>query len=316
MYVVCPSCHDVFVINSSHLAVAQGRVRCGGCKTVFDATASLYDTLNEADAALERIRAAEQDIEGVVDIALAGIEDSPDDKASVTGDSDAETAETRSETESVDDKMSGVDGDFYAQPVADEIAPCLETAANIQDDAAIEEAPATEAVVLDDDPETERTVRISGKVWLSVAASVFLSVLITGQYIWKERYQLAADTQLRPWMERYCALLQCDLPLRSELGKIEILEREVRDHPRVKDALLVSATILNVAPFAQTYPVFEISFSDVSGTPVSVRRFNPSEYLSDDKDASQGFQPGEKTHLVLEVVDPGKQAVSFQFDFL
>ena len=44
--------------------------------------------------------------------------------------------------------------------------------------------------------------------------------------------------------------------------------------------------------------------------------FEPDEYLPEDQIDGQGFQPGEKTHLVLEVVDPGKQAVSFQLEFL
>jgi predicted Zn finger-like uncharacterized protein len=301
MYVVCPSCQDVFKIYSGHLAVAQGHVRCGACLTVFDATASLYDTLDEAGTAAQRLRAAEQDISGVVDVALARM-----DQSAPVSDIPAiepETVEAHGVSESTDDNIFGVDSDFYAQPVAQEFTPLVDVPVPLV------------AVALDEEPE-ERVAGISSNVWWGVAASVFLSFLITGQYVWKERYQLAADAQLRPWMERYCALLRCDLPLRSDPKKIAILDREVRDHPRVKDALLVSATILNDAPFTQTYPVFMISFSDTSGTPVTVRRFEPEEYLSDDKDVGQGFKPGEKTQLVLEVLDPGKKAVSFQFDFL
>ena len=96
----------------------------------------------------------------------------------------------------------------------------------------------------------------------------------------------------------------------------EILEREVRDHPQVDDALLIHVTFANQADFVQPYPVFAVSFSDVSGTPVAARRFRPDEYLSDTRNTAGGMQPGERAQLMLEVVDPGERAVSFQFDFL
>jgi hypothetical protein len=62
--------------------------------------------------------------------------------------------------------------------------------------------------------------------------------------------------------------------------------------------------------------VFAVSFSDVSGTAVAARRFRPDEYLSDTRNTAGGMQPGERAQLMLEVVDPGERAVSFQFDFL
>ncbi|MEE9492626.1 MAG: zinc-ribbon and DUF3426 domain-containing protein [Gammaproteobacteria bacterium] len=306
MFVVCTSCQDVFKITSSHLAVAQGLVCCGGCRNVFDATASLYDTQDEAGIAVLRIRAAEQEINDVAEVVVANSDKKAlVEKTDVNAEIDSKEAETEVEEVDVEatDEAPSTDNKLEEQPDADEVTqlPGVERAA--------------EAAILSEEPEQKR-VNISSKVWWGAAASVFLSFLIAGQYVWKERSQLAADSNLRPWMERYCAVINCELPLRKDLSKIAILEREIKDHPRVKNALLVSATILNDASFVQTYPVFEVSFSDVSGTPVSVRRFEPDEYLPDDQNADQGFQPGEKTHLVLEVVDPGKQAVSFQLEFL
>lgn len=304
MYVVCPSCQDVFKITSAHLAAAQGHVRCGGCHGVFDATASLYDSLEEAGQAVQRMRAAEHDIDDVVDVALAGIEDAPD------ADPDRPTTTAAPERLLEPSALTGVDSDCYAWPVAGELAPARVGSPAVPDVGSQSQL----SEVLEDVDDTPSA--ISGKIWWGVAASVLLSVLITGQYIWKERYLLAANQGVRPWLERYCALLHCDLPLRSDVARIEILEREVRDHPRVKDALLVTATFVNEAPFVQSYPVFEISFSDVSGTPVSVRRFEPREYLPEATAVDKGLQPGNKTQLVLEVLDPGKKAVSFQLDFL
>lgn len=302
MYVVCPACQDAFKISSAHLAVAQGHVRCGGCQAVFDATASIYDSLEEAGDAVQRLRTAEQDLEGVVNVAQSASTAEVDVVAAGIA------ARLKKNTAKVKNRpavVTGIDIDFYAQPITSEHTQLLES---IQ---------TAEVLILEETEEpVSPTIRVSEKVWWGVAVSVFLSVLLAGQYVWKERNRLAADPQLRPWMESYCAVLRCDLPLRRDVSKIAILDREVRDHPQIKDALLVSATIVNDAPFAQGYPVFEISFSDMSGTAISVRRFEPDEYLSDNIDTAQGFQPGEKTRLTLEVLDPGKQAVSFQLDFL
>jgi hypothetical protein len=46
-----------------------------------------------------------------------------------------------------------------------------------------------------------------------------------------------------------------------------------------------------------------------------VRRFLPEEYLHD-KNPARGMAPGEQTLVMLEVVDPGERAVSYQFDFM
>ena len=95
-----------------------------------------------------------------------------------------------------------------------------------------------------------------------------------------------------------------------------MVEREVRDHPHIDGGLLINAAFVNRATFAQAYPVFEVSFSDVSGTPIAVRRFPPAKYLMGQQSVEQGMAPGERAQLMLEVVDPGDRAVSFQFDFL
>ena len=152
--------------------------------------------------------------------------------------------------------------------------------------------------------------------WGAIAASILLAVLLVAQLAWAERYQLVRLPQLRLALEFFCQPLNCDLPLRHDISRIEVVEREVRDHPHASGALLINAAFVNRAGFSQAYPVFEVSFSDVSGTPVAVRRFPPAEYLIGRQDVSNGMAPGERAQLMLEVVDPGDRAVSFQFDFL
>ena len=197
------------------------------------------------------------------------------------------------------------DFDFQAQPLAAEFVPRRRQA--------VEPESRVSTVLL---LEHEYHDGISWRAWGAIAACVLLIALLVGQYGYVERYRLAAVPQLRPVLESGCRLLGCDLPLRHDVGRVAILEREVRDHPQVDDALLIHVTFANQADFVQPYPVFAVSFSDVSGTAVAARRFRPDEYLSDTRNTAGGMQPGERAQLMLEVVDPGERAVSFQFDFL
>ncbi len=303
MFVVCPSCRDVFRIRSAHLSVAQGRVRCGGCHTLFDATVSLYESRAEAAAAVRRFEAAGRDIGGLVASALARMDsvEAVEDEASPVH---REECEPSSPT---DNRF--IDADLHANPVIGELVSGepVTLATSAEPAAVLHHA-------FDDDYLAARGPR--GRTWLALAACLLLVAGLAGQYVWKQRYEFAARDAWRPWLERYCRVLGCDLPLRHDVAQLEILEREVRNHPRVKDALLISATFVNEAAFAQAWPILEVTFSDVSGTPIAVRRFTPDDYLSPKSGVARGMAPGEKTRLVLEVVDPGKSAVSYQFDFL
>jgi predicted Zn finger-like uncharacterized protein len=147
--------------------------------------------------------------------------------------------------------------------------------------------------------------------------AIGLLVLLLGlQWAYFNRDTLAADASLRPVLERACNMLHCRLPLRVDLTQLEIINRDVRKHPQVDTALLINATVANRAGFNQPYPVFEISFSDLAGKPVAMRRFLPSEYLGESIDTTAGMAPDVPVHIVLEVRDPGDEAVSFEFGFL
>lgn len=169
-----------------------------------------------------------------------------------------------------------------------------------------------------------RSLPVAGWTGQSITSKDMVSGLVVGllmlllglQWVYFNRDTLAGDASLRPALERFCSVLHCRLPLRVELARLEIIDRDVRKHPQADAALLINASIANRAGFNQPYPVFEISFSDTAGKPVAMRRFLPREYLDEAVDTVAGMAPDEPVHIVLEVQDPGEAAVSFQFGFL
>ena len=198
-----------------------------------------------------------------------------------------------------------VDVDFYACPETTEFPT--------QRPQQTGEVPELSAALLYTDESHQAGLHIP---WGAIAASIALAVVLLAQVAWVERYHLVRVHQLRPLVEFFCQPLDCELPLRHDISRIEMVEREVRDHPHVSGGLLINAAFINRADYAQAYPVFEVSFSDVSGTPVAVRRFPPAEYLLGQQNIDDGMAPGERAQLMLEVLDPGDRAVSFQFDFM
>ncbi len=142
-----------------------------------------------------------------------------------------------------------------------------------------------------------------------------LFVVMLGQGVYLYRFELSRDPQYAPLVRSFCGLLGCEVPLPRVPGRIAVLERDVRLHPRVQNALVVNATLVNQADFVQAFPLIELRMSDISGTQVAGRWFAPEEYLPQVASLVDGMLPGKEIHLLLEVIDPGEDVVSFQLNF-
>ena len=63
MKTCCPSCQTIFRVTSEQIRVRAGKVRCGQCRTVFNA----IDRLLDEDDSLVAIQATPQAVTGSVD---------------------------------------------------------------------------------------------------------------------------------------------------------------------------------------------------------------------------------------------------------
>jgi predicted Zn finger-like uncharacterized protein len=151
--------------------------------------------------------------------------------------------------------------------------------------------------------------------WPWVLSSALLLLTLAGEFAWNDREELLDNPGVRAWLDPVCARLGCRLPLRHDPAALELLSRDIRPHPSVPGALIISATLRNAAAFAQPFPVVEVALSDFDEKPVAMRRFQPREYLDDPRVIAAGLAPGTSTALVFEVADPGKDAVAFEFKF-
>ncbi len=149
--------------------------------------------------------------------------------------------------------------------------------------------------------------------WWSIAAILLLALVM--ELGWAERSTLAEDMRFRPALDRICASVGCRLPLRRDASQLAVTAREVRPHPSVPGALLISATIRNQADFAQPFPDVRIRLTDLNEASVASRRFVPGNYLIDASESKRGLAAQANAILLFEVVDPGRDAVAFDFSF-
>lgn len=146
------------------------------------------------------------------------------------------------------------------------------------------------------------------------ALNVLLIALLLAQLVHAQRESFAQDPAMRPLLIRMCELANCTLPPRQSIEQIELVRRSVYSHPNVEDALIIDATFVNNAPFAQPHPVLTISLGDVRGQPLIRRNFEPREYLPE-LDRNQRMAPGSPVRVTLEVRDPGSEVRTFELDF-
>jgi predicted Zn finger-like uncharacterized protein len=171
---------------------------------------------------------------------------------------------------------------------------------------------------LDPTPEFARPQRAQSgaPVWLWVLGIVLLMPLLLAQVAYAERRALMSSNVTRPWLERACVVLGCRLPLPRDAEGLVLLSRDVRPHPSVPKALIISATLRNGTDHAQAFPTVEITLADLDEHRIAMRRFRPTEYIGDARTIAAGLAPRASTALVFEVADPGKNAVAYEFKFL
>ncbi|MEJ2631050.1 MAG: DUF3426 domain-containing protein [Acidihalobacter sp.] len=167
-------------------------------------------------------------------------------------------------------------------------------------------------------PESQRPKRRLGgrsSTLLWSAAILVLIALLGLQYLLSQRDQFARYPELRPVLAQLCRVTGCELPPQRDLAAIELSSRNVFTHPNIPHALMVTATMINNAPFPQPYPMLQISFSNLDGQTVALGRFKPTQYLPKGVDPHGLMPVGKPLHISFSVDDPGQQALAYEFSF-
>ncbi len=280
----CPDCATVFRVAPADLRAARGLVRCGVCFGVFDAVEVLEDPAQP--------------------ILPAAVVEALPDPLETTGLDPSEEMD-RDPTEA-----------FSAGPKRNRSAAVLGRAGALADPdtgtgPVTTPAPTAHAMLL----ASERPRPRARGGW--VALTVVMTLCLFAQLAWfRGADLLRAYPGLQEPLAKGCAFAGCRLPGPRDPGAVRVMERDLREHPRYRDALLVNAILVNQAAFAQPFPILELALYDTEGAVVAGRRFEPREYLDRALDADGLMPAGQPLHVVLELVGPKRPPASFELRFL
>ena len=167
------------------------------------------------------------------------------------------------------------------------------------------------------DPARDSAEVSPGKSGFAWGLMTVLLVMITIANIgWTFRDPLMQTPLVNDWLEEK-GWLQIELEgLLKDPAQIQLISRDMHSHPTRSGILVLSLTFVNLAQRTQVFPTLEITLLDVSNQPIAKRRFQPRDYLRTGADTKSGLDADVFLPVLLELGDPGEQAVGFEIQFL
>jgi predicted Zn finger-like uncharacterized protein len=266
----CPSCHARFRVSMPQLEVAEGRVRCGACLTIFEGTRCLKRESEQEPASLQHAVK-----EGFSDLDVEATEtlDVADDRADLDGlpvDDEADLASIQGHEQAAlshgeDNDEQKLDDPAGLAMVVDDTAALVESHCNASGEL--------------NNLEVASARRRSGWIGLGV---VVAAIALGVQVLWYQFERWSHEPELRFIYEVICEFAACQLPARRSLSELGTTKLVVQTGPSLEGALIADALILNKASYVQLFPVVELRFDGVNGEVAGDHRFEPEEDLSRD----------------------------------
>ena len=291
MQTQCPHCDTLFRVTESQVNMADGFVRCSVCKEVFNA----FEVAEQHEYQPSLLK-----------------QESSENESSVTESND-DTALNNESRDDIEDLPEIEAVDFNEASATDD---SRKDAFDFFDEEVNESLPHVVPEHYKESYASNSSTLASNLLWGTVI--LLLTATLFVEYIWFNRDQLNQIPQMQAWKDKLCQHIECKNIAVRNPKKIELIARNVYSHPNEKNALMVNITMKNNADFAQPYPVMQISFSDIRGGNVAARRFSPKEYLPAEiqQSGQQLLESDTNMTFSMEIQDPGKQAMTYEFDFL
>jgi predicted Zn finger-like uncharacterized protein len=144
---------------------------------------------------------------------------------------------------------------------------------------------------------------------------LLLLVLTTTQAFYYQRYELISNPRYQQQILHLCELVPCANSQFSSSHQIKLLERNVFTHPVKPNALMVIGSFVNEASFPQKLPKLLVSLFDIQGNLIANRQFVSDEYLQSNSQIS-ALQSNKPIQFRLEILDPGTEALTYEFEFI
>lgn len=146
--------------------------------------------------------------------------------------------------------------------------------------------------------------------WGLGAGLLVLALLL--QVLWFERSAINRIDGLSVLAAPLCSIGGCDDKPQRDLQKIDINDRDVREHPQRDDALLMNVTLINRAAYSQPFPAVQLQLTDHNVRVIGERRFYPAEYLDTDIPLDSLMPVDTPVQIRLELLAPEQHVSGFR----
>ena len=175
----------------------------------------------------------------------------------------------------------------------------------------VEEAASRAAAAEAFEPEEAPGFLSQGWPWIAgVSVLAFFLVL---QIAHSQRDALVQSPSLGPAVAGVYAFLGLSTLTPTDLSAYELRQWGAASDPNEANRLMLRASIVNRAAYAQPFPLLRLTLQDRFGGTLGLRDIGPADYLPG---AGIGglLGPGERADALIRIVDPGPEAVGFELD--
>ena len=253
-YTRCPGCLTVFRVTPAQLALRDGQVRCGHCRTVFDGNAQMISLAPAPRDPHE----SERD-----ELALG--------PPTVTLRSARALEPSHEPPRAIPEPSFHAGADAGRAP-----QPSIRTLAD------------TEAAQRRSDHRRRHKRRAQQRMF--AAAVPVLALVLVVQALFHFRDALAARwPAAKPALTALCKAAGCAIRPLRDINGLQIEASDLQADPAHKGLLILSATIRNRATTPVAYPYLELTLTDANDQVVVRRALMPSEYASATVDVGSGI---------------------------
>lgn len=299
----CPNCHALFRVGADQLKLRGGRVRCGACHRVFDATS----TLSYIDDAVLSTACAP---DGASAVESEGLPPGHEPGRGQSEDAD-ERIEDLARPPTTAHALATAAGDESGAAIA---ASVVATAAAIEPQAASEAEdqaaepagaareetqPAPPAFLARDSQPARR-----GFPLVYAFGAALLALLLLAQIATIYRAEILVQfPAARPALTQLCRTFQCvvNWPARGEL--LAVMGTELQQLPGTS-ALELTAVVRNRGSFTLALPAIEVTLTDTQNRTVARKVFAPVDYLAGERDPSAAMAAGLEAGADLTIRIP------------